>query len=70
VGFAGVLLIVQAQSAGFSIYAIVYFASTAIMAVRDIVTRRAVRELPNRVARQVNLADNVRGQRPSAPCCP
>jgi drug/metabolite transporter (DMT)-like permease len=47
VGFAGVLLIVQPQSAVFGIYAIVCFASTAIMAVRDIVTRRVHDSVPS-----------------------
>jgi len=46
-GFTGVLLIVQPQSGGFDVYAIVCFVSTAIMAVRELVTRRVHDSVPS-----------------------
>jgi drug/metabolite transporter (DMT)-like permease len=46
-GFAGVLMIVQPQSEGFNAYALVCFASTAVMAVRDLVTRRVHTAVPS-----------------------
>jgi drug/metabolite transporter (DMT)-like permease len=46
-GLAGVLLIVQPQSAGLDVYAGVCFAATAVVAVRDIVTRRVRDSVPS-----------------------
>ncbi|HSC98960.1 MAG TPA: DMT family transporter [Casimicrobiaceae bacterium] len=47
VGFAGVLLIVQPRSTGLDFYAGVCFAATAIVALRDIVTRRVHHSVPS-----------------------
>src|SRR5262245_21832307 len=46
-GFVGVLLIVQPASGGFGGWAILCFASTAVMAVRDVVTRRVHASVPS-----------------------
>src|SRR4051812_33010258 len=46
-GLAGVLLIVQPPSGGLDVYAGVCFAATAVVAVRDIVTRRVRNSVPS-----------------------
>lgn len=46
-GFLGVLLIIQPQAEGFSIYALVCLLATLLIAVRDLVTRRVHVSVPS-----------------------
>jgi drug/metabolite transporter (DMT)-like permease len=47
VGLGGALLVVQPQAGGFNVYAAICFASTVILALRDVLTRRVRAEIPS-----------------------
>lgn len=47
VGFAGVMLIIQPGTEGFSIYSLVAFISVIMVTIRDLVTRRLSEDVPS-----------------------